>query len=337
MNIANIVKLIKQYLLILTIFVSGCTITGTSKPNSEDTLIVVTSQTPSFEPTEDIKPTQTLVMAEVTSPLPEIKSTEIQVASPIPTMIPTESMIPTPLSTIPPGELEMFALGLLQINEQCLLPCWWGTILGQSGWDETELFLRSFATEIRRYPIANDLTGYGVTVKIPEGINFTNQIGPFYTVNSNGIIETIEIALGNLPNYSLPQILTVYGAPSEIWLNTIDFPREGSLPFRLLLLYRQQGFIIQYAEEAEMEGDLIVSCFSDQGTQEDPFLFLWNPDINYTFDDVLSRAGSVFDEGQFYLQLEEATDINIETFYQTMSNVNNMPCIETPSELWIEN
>lgn len=82
----------------------------------------------------------------------------------------------------------------------CDLPCWWDAVPGENNWYEVERFLRTFTTQIRHYAMPNDLVGYGVIVNIPEGINPSNQIGPFYTINNKGIVETIEVALGNLPN-----------------------------------------------------------------------------------------------------------------------------------------
>ncbi len=175
----------------------------------------------------------------------------------------------TPLPTIPPNQVEAEIENLLINPVNCNLPCWWGTVPGKSNWYEVERLLRTFTTEIRRYALTNDLVGYGVVVNIPEGINLTNQIGPFYTVNDRGIVKTIEVALGNLPNYSLSQVLTTYGPPSEVWLNTIDAPRAGSQPFRLLLFYKQQGFLIQYVTNASMIENLITGCFTNQGAQED--------------------------------------------------------------------
>jgi len=180
------------------------------------------------------------------------------------------------------------------------------------------------------------LVGYWVTLEAPTEINRLGQFVIGYRVN-DGIVEAISATLGKMPSYSLDAILSQYGPPSEVWLGTMDAPREGSLPFRLYLHYQQQGFFVEYAVEATLVGEEVIGCFVQDRPSERPYLLLWDPRESRSYQEVLQRFSGgepePFPPPQ-RLPLEEATGLSLGEFTAIYSDPANGLCIETPAELW---
>ena len=138
-----------------------------------------------------------------------------------------------------------------------------------------------------------------------------------------------------LKSYMLPQVLTVYGQPSQVFLRTHSGDLPGWLPFSLLLSYPDQGILVEYdgpiGEEEKHygpleEGEVIRVC----PWRSEINLWLWSPDNARTIARV---TGGYIDVGD-YRSLEEATGLSIEQFYQTFSQPDNQTCLETPADLW---
>jgi len=243
---------------------------------------------------------------------------------------------PTAYPTLSPQMAEAFLEDFLQNGSECPLPCWWGATPGQTAWVSIQPFLQSLDADITRLGTAYlppPLVGYEVSIPVSEDVNPLGRILIVYLTN-NGIIETISPTLGKVPGYSLDKILSRYGVPSEVWLDTMDAPREGSLPFRLHLYYAQQGFFVKYAVEAELLGEKVVGCFELARPSGRPYLFLWDPSRLLSYRQVLEEGRSLEPE-RFRLPLEEATGISIEEFAEIYSNAESGLCIETPAEEWI--
>jgi len=138
-----------------------------------------------------------------------------------------------------------------------------------------------------------------------------------------------------LKSYMLPQVLTVYGQPSQVFLRTHAGDLPGWLPFSLLLAYPVQRILVEYdgpiGEEEKHygpleEGEVIRVC----PWRSEINLWLWSPDNARTIARV---TGGYIDVGD-YRSLEEATGLSIEQFYQTFSQPDNQTCLETPADLW---
>lgn len=262
------------------------------------------------------------VSATMTSTMPSISETK-----------PTETPLPFP--TLSQTEKDDFFDMILTGDSQCSLPCWWNAEPGVTHWSSIEPFLQGLDARIIRHGTATmppPLVGYEVYVELLEPDGSIHQIGIFYTVN-NGLIESIELQLGNLNGYSLFQILSIYGKPVGIQINTLSESREGSLPFRLQLYYPHNGFVIEYYTNATKSGQSVIGCFQEDNQNDHPFVFIWNPEISIPFSLAVEMAGTL-DEEQTYLTFEQATNTSIDDFYANFLEPRNEPCIESLSELW---
>ncbi len=285
-------------------------------------------------PTNDSNTTTPVPVTRITA-IPSMTSSLLMAATPTntrwpsPTPSPTKTRPPTltPLPTIPAEAAPELVQDLLQNNAGCRLPCWWGAIPGQTTWQEAERFLNSFQAEV-----SSRQGFHEVRVAVPEEV-YSAGLGYIllYYWAPEDVIEQIDVMPAPSTTYQLPQVLVDYSLPTAVWISTYAGARDGTLPFRLLLFYPEQGISIQYIDHLADEVDYKISgCFQEEDSP--PTLFLSSPEIALTPQEVLEV--SHFDEGQFYLPLEEATGMEIETFYQIFKQSNGTNCLETPVELW---
>jgi len=244
-------------------------------------------------------------------------------STPSPTWTPV-SPTPTAAPTLTADKERTLVLDLLQNNAGCQLPCWWGFTPGKTTWQTAQTFFASLGKMPAEY---HDLgmTNYTVSFKVPE------QIDQIYIVNS-GIIEMIWAYTGNSQRYMLPQLLSSYGRPADVWVRTYRNVREGELPFFVVLFYPQQGIMAMYVDSAERQGEKVRECPQQIGSA----LWLWVPGRKLTLEDI-ARIGVGFGPAEDvpnYRPLDEATGLSVDIFYKTFKNASNRTCLETPANMW---
>lgn len=246
--------------------------------------------------------------------------------SPTVSLQPIESSTPTAVATLSPDEGHARVLDLLANNSGCHLPCWWGITPGQTSWESAKLFFLQFDPEIWSNPPFAE-------VEIPSEDGFygdLNQIRVRFILQGNQITAMRVSGLKDSP-YLLGKLLNVYGKPEEIWIQTFSQDVGTNVAFTIVLFYPKNGFAAVYSEWTEIEfgSSIIRGCLG-----KDPGLFLWNPGEKIT----LKEFGEMFEwditDYEPYLSLDEATGMDIETFYQTYKDAQGLVCLETPRELW---
>ena len=331
MNDWKSLSAVKLFVVIIFFTLAGCTATSpVATPSGEAVSSVSTIvATPAL-------PTQTPLPATPTpSTTPTLTPTPSSPPTSAPTVTPTATetpyAIPTPLGT----EVTEQVLWLMETNNGCQLPCWWGIIPGQTEWQAAEKLLVLFDAHI--YTVsASGFDYYNPSIPLPVGLFSVNQVSPIYAVQ-NGIVQKIEtlVPIGDTASayfaqYVLPTFLTTYGQPREIWLSTYRSAfEEGDLPFFTVLFYPDQGIMAVYEDNGERRGDLVEGC-----PQEDivSYLVLQVPGLDKTFEETITRTSGL---GEWdYLLLEEATEIDVATFYETFQNPDNTTCLQTPANLW---
>jgi hypothetical protein len=218
-------------------------------------------------------------------------------------------------------------------NPDCLFPCWWGVTPGQTRWSDMLSYLQSFSLQTYEYP-QDSL--YVITYAIPSSISYLEELHIGYTYNESDIVTSIDIPSINIEGYDAKTMVTLYGIPNEVWLTTIAEPREGVLPFQLIIVYQQQGISFRYYMNATKSGDTITACFEAGVIEEErpdlfpigPRIFVWEPGQTKTIQEIspipLER----------YFSLESKTDLTPQTLYEKFTNPDELPCIDTPADLW---
>lgn len=250
------------------------------------------------------------------------------------TPTPTPTLAPptwTPLPTLPPAQAMDYALELLQTNAGCRLPCWWGFTPGRTSWHTARHSLAQLGSSI--YIDTQPINSRFYIQFFVPGENDPFPIAHEYLVQ-DGIIQGIKLyTYGLAPAYYLAEFLKTYGPPDEVWIRAY-FEDQGNLPFGVALFYSHLGILAEYYPNGEQIGDSVVGCPQESTA---PFLGVWATEIEMTFEEANKSFGAYVEVYPPFLPLEEATQMNIATFYQTFKQPNNPICLETEASRWFPN
>jgi hypothetical protein len=136
--------------------------------------------------------------------------------------------------------------------------------------------------------------------------------------------------------YSLPQILSNYGMPSQVLLAPFpDDPIRTDVkwqPFSLVLLYPEKGIFVEYVSPRGTISNDFVGCPSKAHIS----LAVWSPESDMSLEYVIQKAGSEINElnMDYFKPVEEATSMTLNEFYQKFKDPNNTACLETPMDFW---
>jgi hypothetical protein len=269
----------------------------------------------------------------------------ISTSSPLPltnTPHPTFTFIPsptwTPAPTLSPQESQALAMDLLMNNGGCKLPCWWGMVPGETDWNTARHFLETFVVEIEQggegQAIKNGIPVYSTNYGIQyEGEGGTK--GGFLILIEKGIISGIETGWDKRQKeFYLPRLMADYGPPDNVFIRAYQYMPDGSPPpFHILLNYIHKSFWADYELRGKHIGSILKGC--PQATN--PALWLWSPDKEWKFEEMIRVVyGPPVPHAPEdpILPLEEATGMDLKTFYNVFKDLDNQSCLETPANLW---
>lgn len=239
--------------------------------------------------------------------------------------------VPSPQPTLSLAEKEALALEYYMTNGNCELPCWWGIVPGETEWQTAEHFFSTIAVKITSNAESETDSYYStsITVPVPEDLSEINLLIHTFIVEDGVIVEIKpEGPWGDRKVDTVSEILSAYGRPTEVWLDTVGYTFGSYYPFGIALFYPEKGILARYWDEADLINDYLIGCPQvDSATLE-----LWSPKWNLSFEETLSRQQGI----QYYKPLSEVTGMDVETFYQTYLDPDTETCIETPAELWMD-
>ena len=292
--------------------IAGCVTQGTSTQSSTSTL--EDSSTDSFE------------VSNVTATFSGSPTATQESTSTITTVI-TSTIGPT----YPPDQAESLVEELLKTNAGCKLPCWWGFTPGITEWQEARGFLARIARGINELlPPEGTYQVVDVILPLPDEISHYGLLH-IYRIR-DGVIDMIEVNPGQFEIYSVSSILTTYGVPSEVRIWTFREAFRDFFTFDLFLFYPDQGIVVRYSTDAKKDENLVQGCFNNARTLS---IALWSPDIKLSFQDVSKQTRNIdISDWGIPVEIEEATELTIEKFYNLFSNSSNELCIDTPDDIW---
>lgn len=304
-------------------------------------LLTACSVNRSFEePLLTPSPTPTLLSttpAHLPTPSPSVPASAIPSSTYAPPSL-TPPPHPAPISK----EERAFVREMLATNGGCELPCWWGITPGADRWSDVQDRLGLSPEQGWLWPdgarlheiIYGDLMypppppyGYYIHIDFIE----RNEIVQSIHVSAEVVQRTTpERFATDWRRYSLDQVLTRYGEPSQVMLELWPNPPEPYYPYRLFLFYEERGFLIRY-EGPAIPGETLEVCPDfKQVTRLD--LWLQSP---LEKRPLLELAYSVdpYERAQM-LPLEEATGMDVRTFYETFQRAGATVCLKSPAEVW---
>ena len=215
---------------------------------------------------------------------------------------------------------------MLANNAGCRLPCWWGIVPGQTSWQEAKQFLKTFIPEIEQGGSGGGITNFDLHFAVDEG-----DIGGYYVIYvvKNGTITDISaFPPVTEKSFLLHQVLTTYGQPAEVVIQTFPNTPIGYLPFWLILYYPEQGIYAFYEYHAQKQGNVLLGCPQPIG----PELYLWDPAEQMSLDRI--NAFVLGEPLWTPRPLADVTDFDLKGFYETFRQGSNTTCLETPAEIW---
>lgn len=297
-------------------------------------------------PLEDTAVPVTQTVAS-TAAVPEITATvALPTRTASPTVVPPTPTI-TPPPTLNPEQREEAVRDLLQTNGSCALPCWWGITPGKTTWRETEDFLQNLGAVISVYPEESDPIFYET-----NGLDFIEE----YIMNrvrfyeGDGVVKSIEVhgygLTGNTDpddfeevwsQFAPEEIIAEYGTPTRVWVESNSTVSEGrpgpTMPYSLWIFYDHVGILVRYSGKVPFQETYrMCPTFQPEGDLQ-PFidLYLRAEDHNIPLERLSDHQ---FISEESINSLEEAAGISLEEFAELYSQPVQVPCFETPREIW---
>jgi len=290
----------------------------TSTVVTQSSLVITPSPLPISTATVNFEMTSSSVLDLTPS-----STTTLKTATPLLTLaVPTIAAVTlTPLPTFTSDELEVAVAELLANPMNCDVPCWWGAMPNETTVFEVQQFLTLYQfTDYK--PDGNQIPDYiDIGISFDENENIHDFRVRYYF--ENNLLKIVH----SEQSPPLHDILEIYGQPDEVWLETMSFEREESLPLRLNMVYLQEGIAVGYVVDGDIQNDMVIGCFADEETG---LLQLNIPGSSINYRDFRG----IFEIDRRYLPLEEATGLTMEDFIQRFTDPTQPHCIETPAELW---
>lgn len=286
-----------------------------------------------------------LVLLSCTTPVPVTgspfsisPSQVLTTTTPSITSAPVTHLGSNVIPTLPVDQANSRLLELLANNGNCQLPCIWGITPGESTFGDAQSILMPLSS-ISSFTDLTTSPG-DISPTYVEG-DSRLSIRLAFPFSTTGVIEHVVFQLGTtsvsnefgeqITYYMLPNILREYGNPTTVMLSTMaKLPSSGSPGgFKILLLYPDQGMLVNYTTQMQMSGENIMGCPSNAHVE----LELYPPGQADLFFDLLEPSGWTQIIQNTYKPLDEATSMSQEDFYRFFSQPTD-ECILTPANLW---
>ncbi|GAB1471725.1 hypothetical protein MASR2M66_26030 [Chloroflexota bacterium] len=239
---------------------------------------------------------------------------------------------------------------MLSDNGGCKLPCLWGITPGKSSFQEAQAILAPFSS--LSHSVYLNPPGPGdIVPSYTEGdLEIYTRVS-FLTNPDSDIINRLAfnaeahrpIKDGGYENvfdskffgdkvsaYVLTRVLSEQGTPSSIMIATAGGPltRGGTGGFLILLLYPDQGILVNYTTQMYLTGNKVRGCPVNAHIEME----LYPTGNSDSFFEMLKQTDWAVKFG-YYKPLEEVTSMSVDAFYQTFREPTDK-CIETPANLW---
>jgi hypothetical protein len=294
---------------------------------------------PDRTPSPPAKATQPEITPTIqVSATPTIRSSPTSTRTFIPTM--------TPLPTLPADVATETIVGLIQPGEQCALPCFLGITPGESAFDDIYNRFSQFS-EIGYIELSSNQLSFSdwfsLDVNFPTYTLVTQvhrasggKVAYFSTSVQMSLVRDEKWVYDD-PTYVklwhpyfLPGILSNYGRPGQIFLDTTRLSGDPSnvFPFVIWVVYPEHGFLIRYEGDNTKVGDNIRIC----PLLSDIKIISWRSE---------TTSYERYIEGDMAMgtslgpqPIEEVTDFDIDSFYNRYKDAQAGTCFNTPASLW---
>lgn len=163
-----------------------------------------------------------------------------------------------------------------------------------------------------------------------------------YVFGDSNYLDLIEY-------YTLPQLLSNYGLPSEVLV--IAFPHDPFLkadyePFSIVVIYSNLGIMAEYISPTQWIGEIVE--LSTPGlwvgeiargcpSQSRLTIRTWDVKKNIPIEEIASigagegMSSTAYD---YFVPIQKATSMSVKDFYTEFKEPNNNQCVELQSVFW---
>lgn len=293
-----------------------------------------------------------VVMGSGCSSITQPTATAVVEINSTPTSLPAAPVV---LPTLSDAEIKVNALNLLENNGGCRLPCIWGLTPGITTTAERRNILASYGKisgpdfSLSGSEASENPGGFGIAVtrnklRIVMGLNYYEtdnlieilSLGAFPPQLDDKYIFGDDDYLELTKYYSLPQLLSNYGLPSEVLVIALPydpFLKADYEPFSLVVVYSDLGIMAEYISPSQREGNIARGC-PGQGYIT---LRTWDVKNNIPIKKIASiSSGEGMSETayDYFVPIQNAASMSVEDFYNTFKEPNNNQCLEVFSNLW---
>lgn len=272
--------------------------------------------------------------------LPALTPTSLQSQTVLPS--PTMLLSSTPVPTLSATEKEAYLIDFVATNRGCELPCWWGIQPGITDWQKVLDLLAQLGWQGIYPPMSNVSTVHDFPLTDESHVpylvlRFVEEKGNVHSVIVLADVSdkaSNRVAYEITQQYSLNNVLSQYGKPSQVLVGLRSARTEPNAPFlyNLWLFYDSLGALIYY-EGLAIQGEMIRVCPQHEDTWTIN-LYLQSPNFDLPLEKLVDLNFAT-ELSQGYLRpLDEATSLSIEAFYRTFVVSNGQACFESPAGMW---
>lgn len=225
------------------------------------------------------------------------------------TRLPTLTLLPT----LQKEDAERAIRELFTANSKCRLPCFDNLTPGKSSWSEVKNRLLSMSENY--FPGYPSVFTFKLPAKFGQG---EKQSITIYKKDD----QEVELIQAVWFDYPIQSLLAEYGRPSEIYIFVLPLSFSPPGLVELAFYYPDYGFIALYAGTTGVGNKLQICPGRLDKTEENPKLWVWNPKIPKTLENVTLSYGIGIRDLQEYHPIQGATNLGVDEFYETYKGVH---------------
>jgi hypothetical protein len=275
--------------------------------------------------------------------------------------------VPTNVPILPDGDANKALKVFIQTNGECRLPCVLGLTPGLTDQVTAESFIGYFAN------LSGNLSQLSDNLEIYANTGYSDRGGVIFTLWENdkyvvfglgyslnqGKIAHIDVfgealqkgddwaqkLFGDplfddvLSSFTVTNILRTYGPPQQIWV--MPFPDDPEYPtpplytFNFILVYPDDGFLVEYRTERTQQDDYYVGCPTKAYSLA---ISAWDPKSPITLMEAVQGFSSVNGASIYNINrfrpIDDVTSFNIANFYSTFVAPDSDECVQSFQRLW---
>jgi hypothetical protein len=228
-------------------------------------------------------------------------------------------------------------ISLINNNNGCEFPCWWGIVPGKTEYLEADNYLREISSydSLLEENEKGKLHEYGFPSSVAILYVNIHESGKANIIEFNADLrlknESLSTFYGVFKEYLPSEILAIYGKPDRINFD-LAIPvvnTYGNSTYYLELIYRKQNFMIGYVGYAQNKKGIFYSCPSNwnDGQYIERLKFVsQSQSVDTSLE---SSYSSLLIPGY---SIENLSTTTLDEFYEKMLK-DSTTCIETPEIL----